>query len=114
MALHHAQPGEIVDLAPTGSNLGNAKTAAITKTDQFEAIRLIVEAGTEIPRHEVSGQITLHCLEGHVELGLESSSVELKANEWVYLDAGAPHSVRGIRDSALLLTIFFDRATEPT
>ncbi|HEY9091486.1 cupin domain-containing protein [Parasphingorhabdus sp.] len=106
MALHHAKSKDIVDLAPLGPALPDAMTTAITKTEQFEAIRLIVHAGDEIPQHHVAGEITLHCLEGHIELGLESGPVQLRANEWVYLEGGAPHSVKAVEDSSLLLTIF--------
>jgi quercetin dioxygenase-like cupin family protein len=109
MALHHADPGEVVDLAPLGPDLRSARTTAIIKADGFEAIRLIVRAGTEIPRHQVAGDITLHCLEGHVELVAEDSPVALAADQWVYLEGGAPHSLRAIADSSLLLTIFLDR-----
>lgn len=109
MALHHAKAGEVVDLRPLADNLKNTKTAAIIKTQSFEAIRLVVPAGREIPPHEVSGNITLHCLEGHVSLGLAESHIELNAGEWVYLDGGEPHSVKGIEDSSILLTILFDK-----
>lgn len=110
MALRHAQPGEIVDLGPMGPRLREARTAAIIKADHFEVIRLIVPAGTEIPQHKVSGEITLHCLEGHVELGVDPTPISLKANEWVYLGGGEPHSVKAIQDSSLLLTIFLNDA----
>jgi quercetin dioxygenase-like cupin family protein len=109
VALHHAKPGEVVDLRPLGNKLKNEKTAAIIKTESFEAVRLVVLAGKEIPSHEVSGNITLHCLEGRILLGLAQSSVELNAGQWVYLDGGEAHSVKGIEDSSLLLTILFDR-----
>lgn len=105
MALHHARPAEVVDLGPIGPGLKDAKTAAIIKADHFEVIRLIVHAGAEIPQHKVSGPITLHCLEGRVELGTDLEPIALKANDWIYLDGGAPHSVKAIEDSALLLTI---------
>lgn len=105
MALPHAKPGEVVDLRPRGSALKDGRTAAIIKTEQFEAIRLIVHAGREIPSHAVSGHITLHCLEGRVTLGLAQSTITLCAGEWVYLDGQEAHSVKGIEDSALLLTI---------
>src|SRR5665811_698318 len=111
MALRHAKPGEIVDLTPMGPGIKNAKSSAIIKGVHFEAIHLIVRAGAEISEHEVPGNITLHCLEGRVELGLETSTIELEANQWVYLDGGASHSVRGIENSSLLLTIFFDQQT---
>lgn len=110
MALHHAKPGEIVDLGPIGPGLRDARTTAIIKADHFETIRLIIHAGAEIPQHKVSGEITLHCLEGHVELGVDPTPIALKANEWVYLEGGAPHSVKAIEDSALLLTIFLHHA----
>lgn len=109
MGLHHAKAGEVVDLRPLGNNLKDAKTAAIIKAESFEAIRLVVLAGREIPSHEVSGNITLHCLEGRVSLGLNDSEIELSAGDWVYLDGGEAHSVKGIEDSSILLTIFFDK-----
>ena len=109
MALHHAKPGEVVNLAPMGPRLREGKSAAIIKGDHFETIRLIVHAGTQIPQHQVAGEITLHCLEGHVELGIDPEPIALKSNEWVYLEAGAPHSVRAIVDSCVLLTVFLER-----
>jgi len=81
MALRHAKPGEIVDLGSIGPDLGEVKTAAIIKVEHFEAIRLIVHASTEILQHSVSGDIMLHCLEEHVELGLDPKRVGLRANE---------------------------------
>jgi quercetin dioxygenase-like cupin family protein len=110
MLLHHAKPGEIVDLGPMGPGLREATTAAITKADHFEAIRLIVHAGSEIPQHKVSGEITLHCLEGHIELGVDPAPIALKTNEWIYLEGGAPHSIKAIKDSSLLLSIFLRHA----
>lgn len=109
MALRHAEPGEIVDLRPLGSKLTDAKTSAIIKSEHFEAIRLIVLSGVEIPPHEVAGDIMLHCLEGRVSLGLQRSSIELEAGDWVYLSGGEPYSMKGIENSSLLLTILFDR-----
>jgi quercetin dioxygenase-like cupin family protein len=108
MALMHAKPGEVVDLRSLGDKLKHVKTAAIVKARSFEAIRLVVLAGQEIPSHQVSGHMTLHCLEGRVSLGLEHSTIELNAGEWVYLGGGEPHSLKGIENSSLLLTILFD------
>ena len=108
MALRHAKPGQVVDLRPLGGGLAEARTSAIVKADRFEAIRLVVRAGQEIPSHRVSGNITLHCLEGRVTLGLTNSAVDLEAGDWVYLEGGEAHSVEGIEDASLLLTILFD------
>jgi quercetin dioxygenase-like cupin family protein len=105
VALQHAKAGEVVDLRPLGGKLKDAKTAAIIKSERFEAVRLIVLAGTEIPPHKVPGNIMLHCLEGCVSLGLAESSLTLSSGEWVYLGGGEVHSLKGIEDSSLLLTI---------
>lgn len=107
MAVHHANPGEIVDLQPLGDALKDAKTTAIVKAKTFETARLIVRAGTNIAAHQVAGAITLHCLEGRVRLDLADSAIELAAGQWVYLEGGARHSLTGLEDSSLLLTILF-------
>lgn len=107
MALKHALPGEIVDLRPLGPALPSSMTSALVKSDRFEAVRLIVRAGATVPSHQVPGYITLHCLEGRVRLG--PLDMELSAGDWLYLDRETPHSVHGMEDSSLLLTILFDR-----
>jgi quercetin dioxygenase-like cupin family protein len=109
MALHHAGAGEIVDLRPLGQDLRHAKTSAMVKTEIFEVIRLIIHAGANVPAHEVSGTIMLHCLEGRIVLGLGDTSLEMSAGQWVYLDRGVRHSVEGVEESSLLLTIVADR-----
>lgn len=107
MALKHAEPGEVVSLGPLGPALTSARTSALVKSDRFEAVRLVVPAGSAIPSHRVQGYLTLHCLEGRVLLGAENE-ITLRAGDWIYLERGADHSVRGIEDSSLLLTIMFD------
>ncbi|MEK8125833.1 cupin [Methylocystis sp. IM4] len=83
MAIHHARAEEIVDLRPLGQDLKYAKTSAIVKSTIFEAIRLIVHAGANIPPHQVSGTVMLHCLEGRIILGLVERELEMSAGQWV-------------------------------
>jgi quercetin dioxygenase-like cupin family protein len=112
MALKHAEPGEVVNLRPLGDRLAEAKSSAIVRTSSFEAMRLVVPVDAEIPSHEVAGQITVHCLEGHVQFGLPRGTIDLRAGDWVFLEGGEPHSVKGIKDASLLLTILFDDACD--
>jgi quercetin dioxygenase-like cupin family protein len=107
MAIHHARSGEVVDLRPLGGALKDATTQALVKSETFEAARLIVKAGKKIADHKVPGAITLHCLEGHVRIGLPDSILDLSEGGWVYLDGNTTHSVTGVEDSSLLLTILF-------
>lgn len=113
MALKHAKPGEIVDLRPLGDKLNGAKTSAIIKSELFEAIRLIVHTGTTIPTHEVAGNVMLHCLEGHVRLGLSDGDIDLKAGEWVFLDRWENYAISGVEDSCVLMTILFPHRSAP-
>jgi len=112
MALHHARAAEVVDFSPQGSRLRSMRTAAIVKTVEFEVARLVVQEGVLLKRHQVPGSITLYCLEGHVEIELDRESIEMEADEWIYLDGGTPHAVRGLTDSALLLTIILANPAE--
>jgi quercetin dioxygenase-like cupin family protein len=107
MALKHVEPGEVVHLQPLGAALAGSGTAALVKSDRFEAVRLIVPAGTTIPSHKVEGFITLFCLEGHVVLRTDRA-IDLRPGDWIYLERGTSHSVEVVEDSALLLTILFD------
>jgi quercetin dioxygenase-like cupin family protein len=105
MAIPHAKSGEVIDLRPAGEALAPALTSTLIKTDRLEVIRLVVAAGKELPHHQVAGEITVQCLEGRVTLTAGTTSRELRAGQMLYLTGGEPHSLRGIEDATVLLTI---------
>jgi quercetin dioxygenase-like cupin family protein len=107
MALEHAGRGEKVHVGPLGPALVGAKTSALVKTDRFELIRLVLEAGSTIPVHAVPGYISLHCLEGGVILEA-GEPIRLRPNDWVYLARQERHALRALESSSVLLTIYFD------
>lgn len=104
MALSHAQSGEVVQLRPPQS-LPGMKTTTLVKTGDLEVIRLVVPAGKEIPTHNAPGEITVQCLEGRVLFTAHGQARELGAGQFLYLSAAEPHSLQGIEDSSLLVTI---------
>ena len=106
MALHHAAPGEKVRLASV-RDTAQGGTAALVKTDAFEAVQLFLRGGEEIAGHSVAGYAILHCLEGSLELRAPDG-LRLQAGDWVYLDRGQHHSLSAFEDSAVLLTILFE------
>jgi quercetin dioxygenase-like cupin family protein len=104
MALHHAKPGEPVRLA----SLGTEHSTALVKTDQFEAIHLVVRGGESLAPHRVAGEFTLHCLTGRVRVSLTGArNIVLDAGDWLYLERAEEHGVEALEDSTLLLTILF-------
>jgi quercetin dioxygenase-like cupin family protein len=109
MAIPHAQPGEVIDVRPLGHALAGARTTALIKSESLEVIRLVVPKGKEIPTHETRGEVTVHCLEGRVAFTTGGVTHELGAGHLLYLQGEQPHSVLGIDDASLLVTITFPR-----
>jgi quercetin dioxygenase-like cupin family protein len=109
MAIPHAQPGEVINVRPLGPNLATAHTQTLIRAEQVEVIRLIVPAGKEISEHRAKGEITVHCLEGRVALTALGKTQHLQAGELLYLPTGEAHTVKGIENASLLLTILLPK-----
>ncbi len=108
MAIPHAAPGIPVDLQPPDEPLAKATTNALVKNDQFEAIRLVIPKGHEVCRnHQVKGPITVQCLKGHVAFAVEGETHSLRAGHWLFLPGEVSHTMSGVEDSLVLLTILF-------
>jgi quercetin dioxygenase-like cupin family protein len=105
MAIPHAQPGEVVDVRTLGSALASAQTKTLVRAEQVEVIRLVVPAGKEIEEHKAKGEILVHSLEGRVDFTAFGKTQHLEAGTLLYLPTGEPHSVKGVEDASLLLTI---------
>lgn len=107
MAIPHAYPGMPVDLRPAGESRSEAKSAALVKEEAFEVIRLVIPKGHEMPRHQVEGAITIYCLDGRIAFTAGGKTHELRAGHWLFLVGNEPHSLVGIEDASMLLTIMF-------
>jgi quercetin dioxygenase-like cupin family protein len=105
MAMPHANSGEVIDIRPLGEGLTRSITATLVKTDRLEIIRLVVPAGKEIPPHQVAGEITVQCLEGRIAFTAGGTTRELAAGQMLYLKGNEPHSLRGMEDASVLVTI---------
>lgn len=106
MALHHAVPGEIVNIRPLGDKLRETVTATLLKSEHLQVFRLILPEGKEFREHRVPGEITLQCLEGVIEFSTAERTQKLQAGELVYLDGGDPHALIGLEDASVLVTVF--------
>lgn len=105
MAIPHAKPGEVIDLQPRGEAVTDLVTNTLIKTERLEVIRLIIPAGKDIPIHQVPGEITVQCLEGRVAFVAAGAPCELAAAQMLFLAGNEPHSLRGIENSSVLVTI---------
>lgn len=105
MALKHAKPGEPVDVEPLGERLRQVATHALLKTNSLELMRVVLPAGESQPRHAVYGEMTIHCIEGRVQVEADGISCTLDAGRLVLLPARVEHTVRALTDASLLMTV---------
>jgi quercetin dioxygenase-like cupin family protein len=105
MSLHHAASGEVINLLPLGPGLAEAASTALFKTDQLEAMRLVLAAGKEIPEHQLAGDFTLHCLEGRVELQVGARTEVLQPAQMIFVAADVTYSIKALEHASLLMTL---------
>ncbi len=105
MAIHHAQPGEVVNVRPLGDLLSSTKTTTLIKTSRLEVIRLVLPAGKIIPEHKTRNELIVQCLEGQVRFSTMGQTRELTAGDLLFLSAEEPHAVEAVENSSLLLTM---------
>ncbi len=105
MALQHAIPGEPFDVRPFGVAVGNTRSTALFKSRDLEVLRLVLLAGKTLPPHKVDGEITIHCLEGSLEVDVGGRARTLYAGHLMVLEGGVVHAVRALADASALVTI---------
>lgn len=115
MSIHHAAPGEIIDVRPraetTGGDQAGSKTSTLAKHDPLQIIRLVLEPGKEIPSHQAPGFLIVQCLQGRIEFTAFGKSHELEPGQLLYLPPHEPHAVRCIEAGSLLLTLLLPRTS---
>jgi quercetin dioxygenase-like cupin family protein len=105
MAIPHASPAEVVDIRPLGPQLAGAETTTLIKTYAVEVIRMVLEAGKEVPPHALAREVILQCLEGRVEVRTGARRSMLEAGYLLYLEGHQEYALAAVTDSSLLVTI---------
>lgn len=105
MAQIHARSGEVVSVLPLGEQLYDARTRAILKAEQLEVVRVVLQAGQEMREHKTPGELTLHGIEGEVELRTPSAVQVLAAGDFIHLQRSQLHALRALTDAPVLLTM---------
>lgn len=109
MALERARSGQVIGLDNSQAGGAEFSATALVKTEQIELIRLVLPAGKELAEHHVKGEITFQCLHGEIAFISHGHTVVLTSGTMLYLEGGAPHAVRAIKDSVALVTIVLRR-----
>tara|TARA_R110000823_G_scaffold144958_3_gene275051 strand:- start:3028 stop:3384 length:357 start_codon:yes stop_codon:yes gene_type:complete len=110
MALHHATPGEIVDVRPLGNDLRDSINTTLLRSEHLQVFRVVLPKGEEFSDHAVAGEITVQCLEGSIEFRIGQDTVKrLAAGHLLYLDGGQPHALKALENASVLVTIYHPR-----
>lgn len=110
MALHHAAPGEVVDVRPLGKALRDSVNITLLRSENLQVFRVVLLKGEEFSDHAVPGEITVQCLEGLVDFRIgQDEDQQLAAGQLLYLDGGRPHALKALENASVLVTIYHPR-----
>lgn len=105
MAQPHLQSGQIGSVLPLGPKLASTPSYALLKATQLEVIRVVLPAGKSMPEHQVTGEITVQCLEGTVEFRAGAENILMRAGDFLHLEGSVPHALTAQDDASVLVTI---------
>jgi quercetin dioxygenase-like cupin family protein len=80
-----------------------AKT--IAKNSGIRVVLIALKAGGQMHEHHADRAITVQGIDGHLEFRVGERVVALTGGRLLTIAAGLPHSVTGIDEGALLLTL---------
>ena len=112
MAIEHTPPGQPVDVSPYGARLATQATFAVFKARDLEVMRLVLAAGKSLPPHKVPGEITIHCIEGQLEITTPQRKTVLDPGQLVLLPGGEVHAVLALQSSSALVTVALKRPAQ--
>ena len=96
---------EIEQLRSEGRWQSGHTAKTLAKYPDLRLVLIVMKAGGRLEKHRAEGRISVHTLDGRIRFNTAMRSVELAAGQMLTLEAGIPHDVEGVIDSAFLLTI---------
>lgn len=105
MSIPHAHSGQAIDVTPYGPILTEQRSVALFKSTQLEVMRLVLATGKSMPEHKISGEITIQCIEGALDVQVDGISTLLQAGQLMFLTGHVPHSVTALAPASALVTL---------
>ena len=105
MALKHAASGDLISVRPLGPELVHTSSRALFKSKHLEVLRMVLLAGEAVPTHEVTGELTVQCIEGSVEFTAAGTTHAMREGDLVCLTACQGYSLKALQDASCLVSI---------
>jgi quercetin dioxygenase-like cupin family protein len=95
----------MASLPPDPASEARHRANILIKTNTIRVVLVTMIEGGELQEHTAPGPITIHALEGAIDVQVEGESNTLNAGELISLAPGVRHAVRCLKPGAFLLTI---------
>ncbi len=109
MALPHAQPLDVIAIAPLGAALRGAVSTSLLKTERLQLLHLVLPLHSDQPEHHVDQECSIHCIEGDVEVQMPGGTRRLGPGQLVVLPAQQRHALSARADSAVLVRLLLHK-----
>lgn len=95
----------IATIPPDPDSEARHRAQIVFKTNTIRVVVVTMLEGGELQEHAAPGPITIHALEGTIDVTVEGESNVLDAGEIIALAPGVRHGVRCLKSGNFLLTI---------
>lgn len=95
-------------LAEPRGEIDNHRQISLVNRHGLSLILLYFEEGGTLPEHEADGEVSIHVLEGTLEVGTPEGTERVEAGELLMLAPGVEHDVDALEASKMLLSIGVD------
>jgi quercetin dioxygenase-like cupin family protein len=85
----------------------SSKTLA--KYPDFRVVLILMKGGTRMRQHRAEGRVSIQQLKGQVCVHLAHRKVNVSTGHLLVMDCGVLHDIEALEESALLLTISWQR-----
>ena len=108
-----ASPVQVVDLAAAAAELraephapvAGHRQIAVVRHGPVTIIQFVFDEGGLLKQHRTDGVVTIHVLEGRLQVIVDDDAREISRDELLALAPGVMHSVLALTPSDMLLTV---------
>lgn len=75
------------------------------ETSFTKEIRIAMQAGTQMKKHQTSFPIVVEIVEGNIDFGVNDSVLDLHRGDLIALEGSVPHDLKAKKDSIVRLTL---------
>lgn len=84
---------------------GDRNARTLVKESGLRVVLTVLKSGAQLKEHKAAGPVSIQTVAGHIRVQAAGTLFDLPAGNVVVLDAGVPHDVEVIEESAFLLTL---------